>query len=148
MYGCREGTILVTASVTGTVLRLFGVPSGEHLCSFRRGTRSAEITSFCFSPGSSVLAVGSSSGTVHIFDVRAGLNKRKQQGGTAVGEVAEGGGEGAAQGQVQEQEGSWGSTLTSSALTYLSKAQSWGKATVGGLNLLPAPLQEFTESMW
>ena len=69
--------MLVTSSTTGTVLRLFSVPSGEHLCSFRRGTRPATITSLCFSERSTVLAVGSSSGTVHIFDIRAALRKRE-----------------------------------------------------------------------
>jgi autophagy-related protein 18 len=156
----REGTMLVTASVTGTVLRLFSVPSGEHLCSFRRGTRSAEISSFCFSQRSSVLAVGSSSGTVHLFDVWAGLRKRQlatssgpgagagsgvsQEGGTGSGEKERGAGSGGGEGG----EGSWRDSLTSSAMTYLSMAQSWSKATVGGLNLLPQPMQEFAESMW
>lgn len=147
----REGTMLVTASVTGTVLRVFAVPSGEHLCSFRRGTRSAQITSLCFSQRSSVLAVGSSSGTVHIFDVGAGLRKRQEASGSASvggagGKVTEREDESEAGGG--DKEGSWRESLTSSARSYFSMAQSWSKAAVGGLNLLPQPMQEFAESMW
>jgi WD40 repeat protein len=152
----REGTMLVTASVTGTVLRLFAVPSGEHLCSFRRGTRSALITSLCFSQRSTVLAVGSSSGTVHVFDVWAGLRKRVSEGVSEGGSGSGSKSERSDDESVSEctsgggghEEGSWSDSLTHSARSYLTMAQSWSKAAVSGLQLLPQPMQEFAESMW
>eukprot|EP01041_Mallomonas_annulata_P002085 gene2085-4074_t len=63
----RSGTMLATASQTGTVIRVFRCPSGEHLHSFRRGSYSVHINSISFCPHSLFLSAGSSSGTVHIF---------------------------------------------------------------------------------
>eukprot|EP00607_Mallomonas_marina_P009641 CAMPEP_0182419600 /NCGR_PEP_ID=MMETSP1167-20130531/4016_1 /TAXON_ID=2988 /ORGANISM="Mallomonas Sp, Strain CCMP3275" /LENGTH=453 /DNA_ID=CAMNT_0024594601 /DNA_START=1 /DNA_END=1362 /DNA_ORIENTATION=+ len=65
----RSGSILATASQTGTVIRLFRCPSGEHMCTFRRGSYPAHINSLSFCSFSRFLAVGSSTGTVHIFSL-------------------------------------------------------------------------------
>lgn len=67
----RSGTLLATASVTGTVIRVFSVPSGEKLFSFRRGNRPSHIASIAFSEYSEFIAAGSSSGTVHVFSLEA-----------------------------------------------------------------------------
>lgn len=63
----RSGTLLATASKTGTVIRVFATPAGEHMYSFRRGSYPAHIHSINFCPLSQYLCVASSSGTVHIF---------------------------------------------------------------------------------
>ncbi len=62
-----DGTMLATASETGTVIRVFRVPSGEKIYSFRRGSTSAAIYSLAFDEVGSMLAASSSTGTVHIF---------------------------------------------------------------------------------
>lgn len=62
-----DATMLATASVKGTVVRVFSIPSGELLFSLRRGSSSANIYSIAFNKDSSILAVSSDKGTVHLF---------------------------------------------------------------------------------
>ncbi|KAL2755842.1 hypothetical protein ACRALDRAFT_2042107 [Sodiomyces alcalophilus JCM 7366] len=62
-----EGTLLATASETGTIIRVFSVPQGQKLYQFRRGTYPCTIFSMSFNLGSTLLCVSSSSDTVHIF---------------------------------------------------------------------------------
>ncbi len=62
-----SASMLVTASVTGTVIRVFSLPHGDLMHSFRRGSLSVLVTSLCFCPLSQLLAVGSASGCVHVF---------------------------------------------------------------------------------
>ncbi|CAK7264920.1 autophagy protein [Sporothrix epigloea] len=62
-----EGTLLATASETGTIIRVFGVPKGQKLYQFRRGTYPSTIYSMSFNQDSSLLCVSSTSDTVHIF---------------------------------------------------------------------------------
>ncbi|KAI0850081.1 WD40 repeat-like protein [Daldinia vernicosa] len=62
-----EGTLLATASETGTIIRVFSVPRGEKLFQFRRGTYPSTIYSMSFNMASSLLCVSSTSDTVHIF---------------------------------------------------------------------------------
>jgi autophagy-related protein 18 len=139
------GTIFATASVSGTVVRLFSIPSGSHICTFRRGSRPADIHCLSFSNDSSLLVACSSSGTVHIFDVYSALHslpslgsETKQLRGRSQS-MDSNGSSSASEGRAN----SW----TSSAYTYLSIAQSWGTAAVSGLNVLPLPLQEYADSI-
>ncbi|KAH6678957.1 protein-vacuolar targeting protein Atg18 [Plectosphaerella plurivora] len=62
-----EGTLLATASETGTIIRVFSVPRGQKLYQFRRGTYPSTIYSMSFNLGSTLLCVSSMSDTVHIF---------------------------------------------------------------------------------
>eukprot|EP00826_Nyctotherus_ovalis_P057839 TRINITY_DN7919_c0_g1_i1.p1 TRINITY_DN7919_c0_g1~~TRINITY_DN7919_c0_g1_i1.p1 ORF type:complete len:210 (+),score=58.80 TRINITY_DN7919_c0_g1_i1:387-1016(+) len=61
------GTHIVTSSCKGTLVRVFSVPQGERLCSFRRGINSAQIYSLNFNINTTCVTLSSSSGTVHIF---------------------------------------------------------------------------------
>lgn len=63
----NEGTLLATASETGTIIRVFSVPHGHKLFQFRRGTYPSTIYSMSFNMASSLLCVSSISDTVHIF---------------------------------------------------------------------------------
>jgi WD40 repeat protein len=83
----RSGTMLATASITGTVIRVFAAPSGEKLFSFRRGNRPSRIVSIAFSEGSEFLAAGSSSGTVHVFSVEAAALARSNPQAAASGSL-------------------------------------------------------------
>lgn len=62
-----EGTMLATASETGTIIRVFSVPKGQKLYQFRRGTLTSTIYSMSFNLSSTLLCVSSNSDTVHIF---------------------------------------------------------------------------------
>ncbi|KAL5621232.1 hypothetical protein BROUX41_006702 [Berkeleyomyces rouxiae] len=62
-----DGTLLATASETGTIIRIFSVPSGQKLYQFRRGTYPSTIYSMSFNLSSTLLCVSSTSDTVHIF---------------------------------------------------------------------------------
>lgn len=62
-----DGTMLATASETGTIIRVFSVPNGQKLYQFRRGTYPSTIYSMSFNTSSTLLSVSSASDTVHIF---------------------------------------------------------------------------------
>ena len=63
----HDGTLLSTASERGTIIRVWGVPSGQRLYQFRRGSREAEITFMSFNLSSTILAVSSAHITIHFF---------------------------------------------------------------------------------
>jgi autophagy-related protein 18 len=75
-----EGTMLATASETGTIIRVFSVPKGEKLFQFRRGTYPSTIYSMSFNLSSTLLCVSSTSDTVHIFRL---ANDKNTAGGHA-----------------------------------------------------------------
>ena len=47
-----DGTMIASASLMGTIIRVHSLPSATRLFSFRRGTLPATIHSLCFSPPS------------------------------------------------------------------------------------------------
>ncbi|KAJ3957045.1 autophagy protein [Colletotrichum tropicale] len=59
-----EGTLLATASETGTIIRVFSVPGGQKLYQFRRGTYPSTIYSMSFNLSSTLLCVSSTSDTI------------------------------------------------------------------------------------
>lgn len=61
------GTRLATSSLKGTIIRVFSIPTGELLYTFRRGAKDALIDSLVFSPSGAFLAVTSNSTTLHVF---------------------------------------------------------------------------------
>lgn len=142
----REGTMLATASSTGTMIRLFSIPTGNHLVSLRRGSRSARIYGLCFSPLSDLLAAASSSGTVHVFSLTAALSgsaEGAEAGAGAAQEAAPGSTPGAAGGGGG---GNWQETLASGTMTALSMAQTWSISVANQLHVLPEPMQEYARS--
>jgi autophagy-related protein 18 len=66
------GTLLATASDKGTVIRVFGIPNGDKVAQFRRGSYPARIFSISFNAVSSLLCVSSDTETVHIFKFARG----------------------------------------------------------------------------
>lgn len=76
----NDGTLLATASETGTIIRVFSVPGGQKLYQFRRGTYPSTIYSMSFNMASSLLCVSSTSDTIHIFRLQQpGPNSSKPQ---------------------------------------------------------------------
>jgi len=66
-----QGTRLATCSHTGTVIRVFAIPSGKKLHTFRRGTYPAKINSIAWNRKGDMIVVSSDdSSTVHVFSMR------------------------------------------------------------------------------
>ncbi|ONK67978.1 uncharacterized protein A4U43_C05F5850 [Asparagus officinalis] len=65
-----DGLLLATASVKGTLIRIFNTMDGTRLQEVRRGADRADIYSLALSPTVKWLAVSSDKGTVHIFSLR------------------------------------------------------------------------------
>merc|ERR1712154_212929 len=68
-----DGNYLCSASLMGTLIRIFAMSKGQHIYTFRRGISPTTIYSISFNPSSTLLAVTSKNTSVHIFD----LNKYK-----------------------------------------------------------------------
>lgn len=66
-----SGSLVATASETGTVVKVFKTSNGELLYRLRRSARPAVISSLVFRPDDRFLGVASSSSTVHIFNLDA-----------------------------------------------------------------------------
>lgn len=60
-------SFLATTSSKGTTIRLFGLPRGEFLWEFHRGSRSCQFYSLAWSGNADRLVTYGSSGTVHVF---------------------------------------------------------------------------------
>jgi len=75
----REGTLVATSSIKGTLIRVFSTEDGKKLYELRRGSNKAEIFDMSFSPNSKYLACVSSSGTSHIFDLKINFDESKNR---------------------------------------------------------------------
>lgn len=64
-----EGTLVATASVRGTLIRVFSTETGVPMHELRRGAEQAVIYSIAFHPASTFLACSSDKGTIHIFQM-------------------------------------------------------------------------------
>ncbi|EFJ04904.1 hypothetical protein SELMODRAFT_138072 [Selaginella moellendorffii] len=65
----QDGRLLATASVKGTIVRIFDTNDGTKLHEFRRGAERAEIFSLALSVNCHWLAVSSDKCTVHVFNL-------------------------------------------------------------------------------
>ena len=66
----NNGKYLATASVLGTIIRIWDTYSGEKIQELRRGTEPATIYSLVFSQDNKYLACSSNTGTIHIFKLK------------------------------------------------------------------------------
>lgn len=64
-----DGSLLATASETGTLIRLFNSETGEQLKELRRGMESVQIVCIAFDSLISQIAISSNKGTVHVFKI-------------------------------------------------------------------------------
>merc|ERR1719158_2499203 len=60
-------TRIASASVQGTLIRVFDAKNGQQLHELRRGMDPADICSISFSPSSQWLSAASDKGTIHVF---------------------------------------------------------------------------------
>ena len=65
-----NGDMLCTSSCKGTIIRVFNLPKGDKVITYKRVISSAYIFSMNFSLDSDKLLVTSDTGTLHIFDLR------------------------------------------------------------------------------
>ena len=65
----NDGTLLGTASQTGTLLRIFNIKDGNLLLELRRGTDKAIIFSISFEIHNNFFACTSDKGTIHIYSL-------------------------------------------------------------------------------
>ena len=65
-----EGDRLATCSCKGTIIRIFSLPKGEKLCTFKRGISSAFIFCLNFSRNSEKFISTSDTGMLHAFDIK------------------------------------------------------------------------------
>jgi len=72
-----QGTMVATASVKGTLIRVFDTKTGSQLIELRRGADTAKLYCINFSHDNAYLCASSDKGTVHIFALKdTRFNKR------------------------------------------------------------------------
>lgn len=76
----RTGTLVASASETGTIIRIHSTHTTALLYEFRRGLDSAVINSMKFSPDDSKLAVLSDKNTLHVFNISSSNDSSKSEG--------------------------------------------------------------------
>ncbi|ODV96092.1 hypothetical protein PACTADRAFT_2392 [Pachysolen tannophilus NRRL Y-2460] len=73
----RSGTMIASASDTGTIIRIHSTTTCNLIYEFRRGIDKVIITSMSFSPNSSKLAVLSDKNTLHVYSLNNVNNNRQ-----------------------------------------------------------------------
>lgn len=71
----KYGDRLATCSCKGTIIRIFSLPKGEKICTFKRGINPAFIFCLSFSNDGDKLISTSENGMLHIFDIGEELEK-------------------------------------------------------------------------
>ncbi|KAG8193526.1 hypothetical protein JTE90_003737 [Oedothorax gibbosus] len=88
----EDGEKLATASIKGTVIRVFSVSTGDVLFEFRRGVkRCVEINCLSFSKNPDLLCASSNTETIHIFKLcvpETVVPPAREDGGEGVGWLA------------------------------------------------------------
>jgi len=79
-----DGTRLATASVQGTLIRIWDTKTGKQVKEFRRGTDRAAINCINFSKDTKFLCVSSNKGTIHIFALEGETRAEETEGGGRV----------------------------------------------------------------
>ena len=73
----NNGTLVATASETGTLVKVYETDTCNLKYTFRRGTSSTKIYDLAFNNDSSVLACASANGTIHLFELYSDENVTK-----------------------------------------------------------------------
>ena len=74
-----KGDRLATCSCKGTIIRIFSLPKGEKICTFKRGINPAFIFSLNFSKNSDKLLISCDNGMIHLFDIEEEIEKIKDE---------------------------------------------------------------------
>lgn len=152
-----SGNLIATASSSGTMIRVFSIPSGQHLFSFRRGASHANINKLSFDSTSSYLLASSSNKTIHVFS----LLEQVVPTSTSCAAAKPTGGDSDSVTGTEEQRNNPSSNATdtsvtaghilskvgATALTTLTNVTIWSKNIAESLGVLPEPVQEFSNSI-
>jgi autophagy-related protein 18 len=65
-----NGDMLCSSSCKGTIIRVFNLPKGDKIITYKRGMSSAYIFCINFSLNSEKILITSDTGTLHIFDLK------------------------------------------------------------------------------
>jgi len=74
-----DGSLLASASVQGTIIRIYQTKDGALIQELRRGSKSSEIYNLVFDQKSQYLACSSNKGTIHIFNIKNEQNVVQNQ---------------------------------------------------------------------
>lgn len=74
-----SGSLLATASATGTLVRVWNPISSRLFKELRRGTDSAEIFGIAFRSDGGAVCVSSDKGTVHVWDLNLTKEEQRKQ---------------------------------------------------------------------
>ena len=74
-----KGDRLATCSCKGTIIRVFSLPKGEKICTFKRGIKPAFIFCLNFSKNSDKLLISCDNGMIHLFDIEEEIEKIKDE---------------------------------------------------------------------
>ena len=74
-----DGSLVASASVKGTIIRIIKTSNGDIIQELRRGTESAEIYCLSFDFNSTYIACSSNKGTIHIFNIKNDENNNEVQ---------------------------------------------------------------------
>ena len=69
-----DGSLVASASVQGTIIRIHQTKDGALIQELRRGSKSSEIYNLVFDFNSKYLACSSNKGTIHIFNIKNEIN--------------------------------------------------------------------------
>ena len=69
---------MATCSCKGTIIRIFSLPDGEKICTFKRGISPTFIFSMNFSREGDKLIVSCDKGTINLFDIEEEVEKIKE----------------------------------------------------------------------
>ncbi len=75
----NDGSLVASASEKGTIIKIFKTKDADLIQELRRGTKPATIYSLAFNHTSQLIACSSSSGTIHIFNVKNDDNQVQNQ---------------------------------------------------------------------
>lgn len=75
----EKGDRLATCSCKGTIIRIFSLPNGQKICTFKRGIRPAFIYSMNFSKFGHKLIISSDEGTINLFDIDEAIEQSNGQ---------------------------------------------------------------------
>jgi len=78
----HEGTLVASASIRGTIIRIFSAEDGKCLQELRRGSGKAIITSIIFHPSLHLIACTSNRSSIHLFEIKKSSNMSSVTNGT------------------------------------------------------------------
>lgn len=74
-----DGTLIASASVKGTRIKIFSADGGDCLQELRRGSTHALLTQIIFHPSLQMIACCSNKNSIHIYEIKQAVSKCIEQ---------------------------------------------------------------------